>query len=58
MYRIPSTRLSNELDDKVTERKESRMMRFLAWSRNWMLISLTEMENAGEKGQTWGGTEG
>ena len=45
VYRIPSTRLSNELDDKVTEREKYRMMRFLAWSLRQILISLTEMEN-------------
>lgn len=40
VYRTPSTRLSSELDDKVTEREESRMMsRFLPWSPKWLLMS-------------------
>lgn len=32
------------------------MMRFLALSHKWVLISLTETKNTGEKGQTCGGS--
>lgn len=34
------------------------MPRSLAQSPEWLLMSLTEMENSGEKDQTWGGGEG
>lgn len=48
-YRILSIRL----------REESRTMpRFLVWVPEWLLISLNEIENTGEKGQTWGGVKG
>lgn len=49
VYKTPSTRLSSEFDDKVTEREESRMIsRFLPWSPKWLLMS-AEREGTGEK---------
>lgn len=58
VYRAPSTSLNSELDDKLTEREGSRiMLRFLTWASEWMLMSLTEMVNTGEKGQMRQGEE-
>lgn len=49
-YRVPSTRLSNTLEVKVTEKEGSRIMpRCLVWAAGWMFI--TEMVTTGERGR-------
>lgn len=59
VYRLPSIRLSSELDDKVTGREESRMMpRFPAQAPEWMLMSPTETVNTGGQVQIRGGARG